>query len=255
VRLSRPLPPCVLALAMAGCRAPEPPRDFDHVARTFLAVLAQDQLDSALALCRFEGNPDTVRIALEQGSRFIAPFAIDSAQLVGWNIVSMNDTRADLTYEAHAGPRWAVLQIQVLRSEASYSILGFRWQPSPARLADLNAFTLRGRPVADYPYLVLAIASLLACLGGAVVAGVRRMGLLWVLFCLIGIGKATINWTTGQQTYNPLSFQILGIGFFRPGIVAPWFVSWSLPLGTILVLLKSRSRRNVEPAPEPTVAA
>jgi hypothetical protein len=240
---------------MAGCGALKPPQDLDDAARKFLVAVARDQIDSALTFTRFEGNPDTVRSALEQGAQFITPFAIDSAQLVGWNIVTMNDTRGDLTYETHAGPRWALLEVQVLRSGSTYRILGFHWQAMAARLTDLNAFSLGGRSLAHYLYLMLAIVSLLACLAGAVFSGVRRMGVLWILFCLVGIGKATINWTTGQQAFNPLSFQILGAGYFRPGLVGPWFVSWSLPLGTILALLRSRARSSAKPASEPTVAA
>jgi hypothetical protein len=167
----------------------------------------------------------------------------------------MGDTRATLTYETHAGLQWALLTVDLLHSGPTSRVTGFRWQPLAARLAKLNAFSLAGRSVAHYLYLLLAVASVVACLGGAVFAGVRRMGILWVLFCLVGVGKSTINWTTGGQAFNPFSVQLLGAGYFRPAMVGPWFVSWSLPLGTILMLLRWRVRRAPKAPAKPSVAA
>jgi hypothetical protein len=243
-----------LGLLIAACSGLKPPQDLDHEGRAFLGVLARNEIDSALALAQFVGDPDTIRKVLGQAREFIAPFAIDSAQLVGWNVVTMTDTRGDLTYETHAGTRWALFQVQVLRSGSTFHILGLRWQAEAARLAELNAFSLGSRSLAHYSYLLLAIISLLACVGGSVFAGIRRMGLPWVLFCLIGVGKATINWSTGHQTFNPFSIQVLGAGFFRPGLVGPWLLSWSLPLGSILAVLRSRAKSE-NATPQTGVAA
>ncbi len=244
----------VATVSSAACGLLKPPEQLDRDARAFMTLLQQNRVDSALAVLQLEGNRDTIRARLEQGRDFIGPYAVDSAELVGWNVVTMGDTRGTLTYETHAGPQWALLTVEVVRSGTTSRVTGFRWQPMAARLADLNAFSLSGRGVVHYLYLLLALTSVVACVGGAVFAGIRRMGVLWVLFCLIGVGKATINWTTGGQAFNPVSFQVLGAGYFRPGMVGPWFVSWSLPLGTILMLLKWRARRSPKAPAAPSVA-
>jgi len=244
-----------IAAAVTACGTTAPPQDLDRHARTFIDVLAHGQLDSALALSHVEGNPDTVRNALRQGSDFIRPYATDSAALVGWNVVISNDTRGALTYETHAGPQWALVEVDVLRSGTTSRVVGFHWQPTAGRLADLNAFSLRGRSVAHYLFLVLAIGAVLGCVGGAVFAAVQRMGVFWVLFALIGVTKVTIDWTTGQLAFNPLSVQFLGAGYLRTAPVGPWFVSWSLPLGTLLALIRWRSRRTTNSPPQPPVAA
>jgi hypothetical protein len=220
-----------------------------------MGLLARNRLDSALAILQLQGNADTIRSQLAQGHNFMSGFAVDSAKLVGWNVVKMEDTRGTLTYEAQGRAGWALLTVNLIRSDSSSRITGFHWQPMAARLADQNAFSLRGRSVAHYLYLFLALLSLTACVGGAVFAGIRRMGIPWILICLIGVGKATINWTTGQQAFNPVSFQLLGAGYFRPGFVGPWLVSWSLPLGTILMLIRLRRRGASKPPTEPSVAA
>ena len=255
---ARAIPVLGVAIAMlSSCGALRPPADFDRDARAFMGVLTRNRLDSALALARLEGDRDTIRKRLEEGRDFVTPFAVDSAELVGWNVVTTVDTRGTLTYETHAGPRWALLTVDLVRSGSTsrVRVTGFHWQPTVARLAELNAFSLDGRSLAHYLYLLLAVASVVACLGGAVFARVRRMGLLWVLFCLVGVGKATINWTTGQQVFNLFWIQLFGAGYFRPGMVGPWLVSWSLPLGTILAFIRWRARRTPSPPTEPSVAA
>jgi hypothetical protein len=124
-----------------------------------------------------------------------------------------------------------------------------------ARLADVNRFSLKGRSAVHVLYLTLAALSLLGCLGGAMFAGVQRMGVWWVLFCLVGMGKATIDWSTGHQTFNPINIQVLGAGFLRSGTVGPWLVSWSLPLGTLLMFFKWRARQASTAASKASVAA
>ena len=246
----------VAAATLASCGGLlKAPADLDRDARAFMVRLQQSRLDSVLTTLQVEGDRDTVRARLQQGRDFIGPYAVDSAELVGWNVVTMDDTRGTLTYEAHAGPQWALLSVDLVRSGSASRITGFRWEATSRRLADLNAFSLGGRGVVHYLYLLLAVTSVVTCVGGAIFAGIKRMGILWVLFCLVGIGKATINWTTGGQAFNPASFQLLGAGYFRPGMVGPWFISWSLPLGTILMFLKWRARRSSKIPTEPSVAA
>ncbi len=233
----------------------QPPDQLDRDARTFLRLLAHDGVDSAWPLLLPEDNVDTIRSGLNDGREFLAPYGVDSAHLVGWSVVTMGDTRATLTYEVRGTPGSAVVTVQVWRRGPTSRITGFHWERLAAPLAELNAFTLHGRSLAHYAYLILAVLSVLACVGGAIFAGIRRLGVLWVMFCLVGVGKATINWTSGQQSFNPFTIQLVGAGYFRPGLVGPWLVSWSLPLGSILVLFKSRARRTPAPSPTPPVAA
>ncbi len=244
------------AALSAACGFLKQPDDLDRDARVFMGMVARGQVDSAMRSLQVESSRDTLRSLLQQGHDFVSAYALDSAKLVGWNVVAMAETRSGtLTYEAHGGPGSALLTVGVARAESSSRITGFRWQAMAAPLADLNAFSLSKRSPAHYLYLVLAGLSVIACLGGAVWAGVRGMGLPWVLLCLVGVGKATINWTTGQQAFSPLSIQLFGAGYFRPGLVGPWFVSWALPLGTIIMLLRWRARRMTKPPVEPSVAA
>lgn len=247
----------VVVLIIAGCGL-KPPTTLDNDARAYTALVASGRLDSAFALLQVSGSPEVIKAQLQQVADSIRPFALDSAKLIGWNVVEMGDTRGELTYEIHAGERWALLDVGLVRSGGSSHITAFHWQPTSGPLAKLNAFTLAGRTPTHYLFLCLAALSVLACVGGAVLAFVRKVGWLWVLFCLVGVGKFVINWTTGQTGFQPISFQLLGAAFFRPGTVGPWLVSWSVPLGTILLFVRLRSRRTATqptstvPAPQAT---
>jgi hypothetical protein len=62
---------------------------------------------------------------------------------------------------------------------------------------------------------------------------------LWIIFIIIGIGKFTVNWTTAQWQFAPLSFQFFGASAFAP-MYSAWLISISLPLGAIVFLIRRR---------------
>jgi hypothetical protein len=220
-----------------------------------MSTLAAEGVESTLVLTAIQGDPDTVRAGLQQGRDFIIVFPLDSATLVGWNVVRTDRTEGALTYELRGAGRSALVSVVVTRSDSVSRITGFHWQGTASPLAELNAFRIGGQGIAHYVYLLLAVASVLACVGGAVLAGLSKMRFWWVLFSLVGVGKATINWTTGQQLFSPLSVQLFGAGFMRSGSVGPWFLSWSLPLGAIFVFARWQSRRKAKSVPGAPVAA
>ena len=92
----------------------------------------------------------------------------------------------------------------------------------------------------------------------------RKRKWLWIISSsLIGIGKVTMNWSTGklsliQETVNAtgghsynfdfLSFQLFGASAFAQPY-GPWILSVSLPFGAILFLLKRKSLAGGTPPP------
>lgn len=241
----------VLAITVAStsCALLKPPETLDRDARAFMDLVRKNHLESALALTHVGLRPDSTIVLFGQARDFLNAFRAESLKLIGWNVTYAGDTTGMLTYEARDSARTGLVSIAVFRGAGrTPEIRGFHWQMTPRPLAQLNAFTLRGKSAAHYLFLLLAVAAVVACVGGAIFAGVQRMGVAWILACVIGIGSSSINWTTGQQRYNPISFHLFGAGIVRSGDVAPWIVTWSLPLGTILMLLAWRRRRAAKPA-------
>jgi hypothetical protein len=64
----------------------------------------------------------------------------------------------------------------------------------------------------------------------------RRWG--WAAIALLGIGRFSINWTTGQTTESFLSFPVLIASIGRGDALSPWIVAFSFPLGAIVALLR-----------------
>jgi len=246
-----------LALTLAGCRLLGPPDQLDHDARQLMSYLRRDRLESARAMLRVKIPMDTLNKYLAMGRDFIRSFPADSFTLVGWNVMYMADTTGNLTYEARGGGRTALFSVAVVRNGGDPAITTFRWEPTSQPLAAANAFTLSGKSATHYLYLALAILAVLTCVTGAIFAGVQRLGILWILISLVGIGSFDINWTTGATRFNPASFHLLGAGFVRAGNVAPWVLMWSLPVGTILMLVVwwQRKRRRLTALATPVVNA
>lgn len=247
----------IAASGLMACREVTPPQEFDREARAFLDLLATHSVDSALTLLDTDGDRSVSRVALAAIRDSVRPFDIASAELINWEVVEFGGgvTAARLIYEVSAGKRWSLITVTLRRSASAARVQGMEWTPTLGRLAELNAFSMRGRSVAHYAFLLLAFASVATCVIGAIFAARHRMGILWVVFCLIGVSKSMINWTTGGVALKPVTVQLLGAGYMRSGLYGPWIVSWSLPLGTVLMFLAWR--RRLAPAPEkgPAVAA
>ena len=244
-------------IACAGCGLMSPPTALDNDARAFMDLVRRDRLESALASLRVAIHPDTAINLLRQARSFLNTFDADSLKLIGWNVVYSADTTGTLTYEAHHNARTGLVSVTVVRAARGSEIRALHWQATAQPLATANAFTFRGKTTRHYLFLLAAVGAVVACVGGAIFAGTHRMGIAWILVCLIGVGSASINWTTGGMRFSPLTFRLFGAGYVRSAEVAPWIVTWSIPVGTILMMLVWRRRRKrahlkVEESPVPS---
>ena len=236
----------VIVLTATSCGLLSPPTELDHDARQLMTYLRSDRLESALAMIRISTPVDTLRKYLGMARDFVRPFPADSFTLVGWNVVYAGDTTGSLTYEARSAGRTGLFSVNVVRAGGAPAITAFHWQETKQPLAEANVLTLVGKTPTHYLYLLLAVLAALTCVAGAIFAGVQRVGIPWILISLIGVGSFSIDWSTGATSFNPLRLQVLAAGFVRAGPVAPWIVSWSIPLGAILMLIvwlrKGRAR-------------
>lgn len=245
----------LLAISCTSCGLLKPPEQLDRDARQLLSYVRSDRLESARAMLQVNAPLDTLNKVLAAARDFIRPFPADSFTLVGWNVVYMggSDTTGYLTYEARGAGRTALFNIAVVRHGGGPAITTFRWEATAKPLAVANAFTFAGKTPKHYLYVGLAVLAALTCIGGAVFAGIQRLGVVWILISLIGVGSFAIDWTTGATGFNPVSIRVLGAGFVRSGNVAPWILTWSIPLGTILMLTVwwQRKRRALAPGSTP----
>ena len=108
-------------------------------------------------------------------------------------------------------------------------------------------FTLRGKSVIQYTYLMLAVLVPLFILFTLYVlwrTPVARLKWLWFIFVALGICSLSVNWMNGLTHVRLLWVQLLGFGFGRVGPYEPYapvVVSWAIPVGAIVFLLLRRS--------------
>jgi hypothetical protein len=250
---------CVSALIiLSGCGDPEsmikkftPPED-ETVATNYIAMLRQNQFEPI----KKDLDP-SLKSVLTQDMLVKMAAAIPaqdpiSVKVIGAQQVRNSDLyRINLSFEYQFPSKWVLINVATQKKDGVSTIIGFNIYPLTDSFENLNRFTLAGKNLLQYVTLAFAILIPVFTLFALVLCirtKMEKRKWLWIIFILIGIGKFTVNWTTGQWNISPLSFQLLGAGSFAPPFGA-WLISISLPLGAILFLLR---RKKFVASTEPT---
>lgn len=107
-------------------------------------------------------------------------------------------------------------------------------------LTKVHEFRFDNKSFSHYLFFIISILSPLFILI-TIVAAIRTKlskKWLWIIGMLIGLTKTTINWTSGEIVFKLINIQLLGAGFSKQGLVAPWTLSFSLPIVAIIFWLK-----------------
>ena len=113
-------------------------------------------------------------------------------------------------------------------------------------LEDDRQFTLRGRSIVHYLWLLLMCVAVITSLATAVFVGTRRdmpKRWLWMLASLFGGGAFTLNWMTGAISFQLLNVLLLSGAVVRAGPASPWGVTFAIPVGALFALRKHRRWR------------
>jgi hypothetical protein len=187
---------------------------------------------------------------LEKMAGLIPQGPATSMKLVGANRFSTDKdgTTLNLTYEFQFGDKFMLINVARKMKDGAETIVGFRVQPLPASLEQLNRFTLLNKNALQYAVLAASVSAALFTLYAFVICirtKLARRKWLWILFILFGFGKIMVNWTTGQWDFHIFYAQLFsasaGAAFF-----GPWIISVSLPVGAIFFLSR---RKELEVAP------
>ena len=245
-RLQQSFTLAVLLLGASACAAPSSamiermvPDAEDAYARTQIEALARGSttdlerdLDPSLRTAQTAEQMRAMVTAI--GRR-----RIQGIEVIGYQGMNFNGTkRRSITYQLRLSGGWAVAQV-ASRTEGGRRIVeGASVSQIPEPLQRTHAFRLSGKSLAHYVVLGLFLLVPLIMIYAA--ALVFRMPLrprwLWVLACVVGVGKWSLEWTSGQSWFNLINFQLLGAGFLRPSVYAPWVLSVSLPLGALYII-------------------
>jgi hypothetical protein len=250
----------LLLIILPGCTPADPanqikrfaPPEDEAMATNYIALLRQNKFE------QIQNDLDpSLKNALTQDTlakmvKVIPPQDPVSVKVVGAQQVRDPDIyKINLSFEYQFPSKWLLINVAIQKKGGVSTIIGFNVYPLSDSLENINRFTLTGKNLLQYATLVFASLIPLFILFVLVLCIRTKMTKrkwLWIIFILLGIGKLTVNWTTGQWQIAPLYFSLLGSGAFAPPYGA-WLISTSLPLGAILFLLRrKRFIASVEPA-------
>ncbi|MFD2366765.1 hypothetical protein [Pseudoduganella sp. GCM10020061] len=185
------------------------------------------------------------RKTLAQMADAIPPGEPDSVHLVQYQRRMQNGVTSDGSlFEYIIGGKSIVVTVSVDERDGVRKIVGLYVHPQQVPLEEQGGLTIEGAGALQWTVLAATVAAFLVSLV-ALVKCVRTKGLrrkwLWIIAILVGVGKISLNWHTGQLDVSPVAFQILSASYFFH-LAGPTILAFSLPLGALVFL--SRYRKN-----------
>lgn len=149
--------------------------------------------------------------------------------------------------KAELSPRsWFLAQV-FIRKDAK-TIAGLLVRPISESVEVYNEFTILDKGVSQYAGLLLAILVSVFGLYVFVLCARTKMGKkkwIWLMLMVPGVCRLSVNWTTGQWSFTPLSVQVKLLPLI-PNVTCtaygPWMLQITAPLGAIAFLLWRKNR-------------
>ncbi|SIN70003.1 hypothetical protein SAMN05444394_0889 [Algoriphagus halophilus] len=220
------------------------PTEVDQFARTFITDIQQNQIDECLTKVAENMQNEEGRTFMSNIASGISSLQLDSLNMINGRYTSfMGDnptTNYIVEYEQELDEQSIYFFFNILKEGNKLTVTGFdaRWMEAP--LSKIHAFTFSGKPAINYIFFILAIASVgfvIFTLVAAIRTPMKRKW-LWIIGILFTFIKFKLNWTTSEFDFQLISFQLLGAGFSKSGLVAPWFLTFSVPVFAIAFWIK-----------------
>ena len=251
------LGPLLLALTMlCGC---DPswvmnlmtPKEDERVARGYLELLRSHDLERIEKDLDQTLQNDTVRETLARMVPQMPAQQPLSSRIVGVHTWRGQDVYvSNISFELHYPDLWLLANVAVQKKHGQSTLVGLNIVPMSDSLENLTRFSLAGKSRLQYAILGLAVAAAAVTLL-ALVRAIRTPGLrwrwLWIVFILVGFGKAAVDWSTGTLSVKLLALQLCSASALAP-FYGSWSVAVSLPLGELVFLLRGRGASASAPA-------
>lgn len=192
----------------------------------------------------------TLHATLEQMAGLIPPGEPSSVKVVGAQTMKTpTATSVNTTFEFDFGGTWLLINVAVKTAGAATTIVGFQVRPEAQPLEVQNRFSLTGKAPIQYIILGAAVLGALLSLYALIVCvrtKVPGRKWPWVLFIIFGVGKASVNWTTGQWAVQLIAVQLFSAAAIS-ALYGPWVISAAVPVGAVAFLAYRRMRLSPSP--------
>lgn len=247
----------VIAITLHSCNLPneiEVPstaKKADSVARRCIDLLAQRTPDSAARLMDAAVLTDTGILLLNSFSSEISKTQLTSirpleaSSTTGYLSASGKFTDHRLVYECTFNDE-NVLFFFTLSEDPNVTLIkGLNWQPLPAPLEKLTAFSFAGKPAINYIYFFLTIAIPLFVFGSLIAMlyipmSAKKKWKWGAIIILLSACEFTMNWNTSETAFQLLTLKFVSTGFNKPNLYSPWLLNFSIPLGALLFWINRR---------------
>lgn len=216
-------------------------------AKTFIDQLRQHKFDAIEKAADVSIAGPSLDATLDKMAALMPTSAPVSVTLVGARRFSSTaaGTNVNLTFEYHFSDRYVIASLATKLKDNKLSIIGFHVYPESESLESQNRFKWSGKSALQYAALTFAIGAALSTLIALIAAArtkFKRRKWLWILFILFGVGKFSVNWTTGQWGVQLFALQLFSASSYAE-LYGPWVISVSLPIGAVAFLLRRNSIR------------
>jgi len=248
----------LLLTVLFGCNIPtelpvsDSAKPADIFSRTFIDKIISGQIESAFT----DIDPEVLN---DKAKEFITNLSrnINGATPKKYSVVEVNWTSGFITetgkftnyrlgYEYEFEKGNILFTTVINEKDGKFLVTSFNGKFLPAPLSELTKFTLTGKSVLHYIFLVFCIlvplfifTTLIAMLFSKITT---KKKIIWALIILfVSLPKFLINWGNGQLDFNLLNISLLGSGFSKPTLYSAWFLSFHIPIGAILYWFKRKS--------------
>lgn len=239
-------------VALAACGMPVTPDAFRETPEAqFLSSIvervASRDFDSIEAQLHPSVSREEARAFIQRVADVLPQEPVTKVEAAGWTKTFNSGDAPTVVVAAQytfGDSFWLVATAQLIGAPNEYRIAAFNVQTINAPLEKTNAFTLDGKGVGHYLFLLAAVAafavSVLALVRCARMKGLRRKW-LWLAFIAVGVVAFSMNWTTGVAQVRPLAINVMSAAVVRDGWLGPWMVTFCIPIGAIWFLLRYRN--------------
>jgi hypothetical protein len=252
----------LLIILFSGCSTNKIPdklikKTVDKFARDFINNLNKGEIDSCYNKIEETYQNDSILIGLKNMYELLKDKAQINSRIISYkfskthSISNGNDFNTfSIEYEyQYSTDRWAYYSFILLEENNQYKIISFNFLPTYKSLDNIHDFTLKGKSFLHYLWLTLMILVPIFIIL-TVIFIIRtpvKYKWLWILLVIFGVVKFQLNWTTGEFDYQLINFTFFGAGFVKWGVIAPWIMSFSIPLVAIIFWFKRASvKRELE---------
>lgn len=233
-------------IIICGCNSSDDynkiiPSHVDKFAKDFINYVHDGDVDKCLSMVMPEMNNQKGIQFLNNTHRNIGGLSIDSLVIINGTKTTISGggektTNYKVDYECNTGSKYLYFAFGVREQNNKLVVTGFNGTITEESLREVHAFTLKGKGFKHYIFLLFAVLIPLFIIFTLVVAirtKIKRKW-LWIIGILFGVIKFSLNWTTGQIGFQLISISIIGAGIVKSGSVAPWIISFSIPVVAII---------------------